>query len=218
MEAFLTPVLVGAILTTIGGAIGWFVTYRNTLRLERSRRQEKVRDFQIALRAEIASELISLEVADLDEHLAAIASRYDEDPSYSVLVSQLSANLIFEAIVEEIHILPSAVIGPVVHYARFRQTTVLFASDLRDEKFAKPSPQRQLSMYRDYLEMLNELHRLADAAARALDTAMAIAMLNNRAEVHPYARWATAAASAVAAAWTSVSPDAYIAHSGWFSN
>lgn len=172
MDAFLTPVLLGAILTSAAGALGWFVTFRNTQKLDVARRAERVQDFQIALRAEIASELMSLDVIDLDEHFAIVQQRYRDELGYSVLVSQLSANLIFDAIVKDIHILPAAVIGPVVHYARMRQTTILFAGDLRDERFRTLSTDRQLAMYADYLQTLKQLRDLAQEAAVALDRGM----------------------------------------------
>lgn len=149
---------------------GWWVTFRNNHRLEQLRRDEKVRDFQIALRAEIASELQNLDTADvLEAHLAKITERYETVKDYSVHVPHMAPNLVFDAILGEIHILPGAVIAPVVDYERRRQTVARFADELRDQRFRELPKDRQLAMYRDYLGARLKLRKLALAAAAALD-------------------------------------------------
>lgn len=130
-------------------------------------RWEKVHDFRIALHAEITSELLNLEAFNLDEHLEEIRSRYESE-DYSVSVPHLAQNVIFDAIVGQIHILPAKVIRPVVEYERLRAAVDSFAVDLRDESFRQLSRARQLEMYEGYIDMRRRLRELATQAATAL--------------------------------------------------
>jgi hypothetical protein len=173
VELWLGPVLVAAVVSGLVNVLGWVVTYRSTRKLDAIRRQEKVQDFQIALRAEIASDLLNLEVIDRTAYLTKIRSRYASDATYSVVVPHMATNPVFDSVVKEIHILPAAVIEPVVHYARLRQTVEHFVLDLRAPGFSKLAADRQLAMYADYLDMLDRLEALAqnanDAITRSLN-------------------------------------------------
>jgi hypothetical protein len=174
MEVWIGPAIVAALVSAIVSAIGWFVTFRATLRLEQLRRDEKVHDFQVALRAEIDSDVLTLLVVDRATFLEEISQRYAVDPSYSVLVPQLSSNVVFDAIVKDIPVLPGAVIAPVIHYARLRQTIGQFVEDLRSPSFPTLAGERQLVMYSDYLDMLGRLEALARNALASLDASLNI--------------------------------------------
>ncbi|MDP3898839.1 MAG: hypothetical protein Q8Q62_19380, partial [Mesorhizobium sp.] len=67
-------------------------------------------------------------------------------------------------------ILPESVIGPVVNYARQRQTVETFAEDMRSPGFKELPKTRQLEMYRDYLGMWAVWRDLAAKAEKALET------------------------------------------------
>ena len=168
MELWLGPVLVAAMVSGLVNILGWFVTFRSTRRLDAVRREEKVHDFQVALRAEIASDLLNMEVIDRPAYLAEIEGRYASDATYSVVVPHMATNPVFDSVVKEIHILPGAVIEPVVHYARLRQTVEHFVLDLRGPEFSKLSADRQLAMYADYLDMLDRLEALAQNASSSI--------------------------------------------------
>ena len=114
MGGWVGPTIVAAVIAGLVNVLGWIVTSRETLANERRRRNEKVRDFQIALRAEIRSELANLKAYDLDRYNAEIKRRYDVDPTYSVVIPHPARHVIFEAISGEIQILPENVIDPVV--------------------------------------------------------------------------------------------------------
>jgi hypothetical protein len=174
MDAWIGPAIVAALVSAIVSAIGWFVTFRATVRLEQLRRDEKVHDFQVALRAEIDSDALTLVVVDRAVFLEEISERYRSDLTYSVLVPQLSDNVVFDAIVKDIPILPAAVIAPVIHYARLRQTISQFVGDLRSPTFPTLAAERQLVMYSDYLDMLGRLEELARNALAALDASLNI--------------------------------------------
>ncbi len=174
VNAWIGPAILAALIAALVNVAGWFVAFRNDHRLRRMQRAEKVRDFQIALRAEVASELQLLDAAGpLEEHLATITERYEREPGYSVHVPHMAPSLVFDAILKEIHVLPGSVIGPAVDYERRRRTVEQFATSLRGEAFSSLSAERQLEMYADYLGARLKLRRLARAAAEALDRGLA---------------------------------------------
>ncbi len=174
MDPWIGPAIVAAIVSGVVSAAGWFVTSWQQLRLERQRRGEKVHDFQVALRAEIATDLITMEVVDRAAFFEEIKSRYVGDPSYSVVVPHQSANVVFDVVVKEIHILPGEVVSQVVMYARLRQIVGRFIDDMRSESFKALPAERQLAMYHDYLETLDRLEALAQQALAAVDRSLAV--------------------------------------------
>ena len=74
MNEWIGPAIIAAIVSGIVSAAGWFVNSWQERRLEKGRREEKVHDYQVALRAEIAGDLLNLRVADRAEFLAAVAA------------------------------------------------------------------------------------------------------------------------------------------------
>ena len=170
MNSWLGPVIIATIISSIVTAFGWLVNYRTSLGIEKERRKEKVRDFQIALRAEIRSELHHLNEVDFAANLARIEARYGESKDYSVLVTSLVRHVVFDTLVTEIYLLPEAVIDPVILYSRQRQIVDQLASDMRLESFRHTSQAHQLEMYRNYLDLMLHMRRLAQEALTALET------------------------------------------------
>ena len=169
MELWVGPVIIAAAVSAVVSVAGWFVTFRQSMRIEQLRRDEKVHDFQVALRAEIASDLLNLAVVDRAAHLDEVKALYAAEPTFSIVVPHLASNTIFASIVREIHILPGEVIGPVVDYARLREVIERFVLDMRAERFPQLSRERQLAMYSDYLKMFDRLEILAENAVAAID-------------------------------------------------
>jgi hypothetical protein len=172
MNTWLGPALIAAVISSLVTAVGWLVNYRTSLGLEKERRLEKVRDFQIALRAEIRSELHHLREVDFAANFAKIEARYGESKDYSVLVTSLVQHVVFDTLVKEIYLLPEAVIDPLILYARQRQIVDQFASDMRLDTFRNAPKAQQLEMYRKYLDLMSHMLRLAQAAVAALDFAL----------------------------------------------
>ena len=172
MNTWIGPAIVAAVISSLVTAVGWLVNYRTSLGLEKERRQEKVRDFQIALRAEIRSELHQLNTESLTDELKVIEGRYAKSKTYSVFVPSLARHVVFESLIREIHLLPESVIDPVILYSRQRQMIDQFASDLRSERFLKLSQARQLEMYRDYVSFMIHLKKLATEATGAIDRSL----------------------------------------------
>lgn len=174
MDPWIGPAIIAAVVSGVVSAAGWFVTSWQQLRLERQRRHEKVRDFQVALRAEIETDLLNMVVVDRTTLLAEVEGYYAQDPTFSIVVPFMSRNVVFDVIVKEIHVLPGVIIGRVVLYARLRQTIENFIGDLRSDRFRELPPKRQLTMYGDYLQMLERLEALAQQAIAALDRSLAL--------------------------------------------
>lgn len=173
MQAWVTPAFVAAIISLLITAVGWQVSYRNALGIEKERRREKVRDFQIALRAEIRSELHHLQEVNFDANLKIIQERYAASKTYSVFVPNLGRHAVFESLVKDIPVLPETVIDPLILYTRQRQILDNFATDMRSERFSKIAQDRQLEMYHDYINATEYLRLLATKAVAAIDAAMA---------------------------------------------
>lgn len=170
MELWVGPAIIAALVSALISAAGWFVTSWQAQRSEARRRGEKVHDFQVALRAEIASDLLSLEAGDRSEMLESVASALANDAGYQPFVPRLAGNIVFEQVVKEIHVLPGDLIGAVIAYERLRQSIEHFVDDIRDA--AELSPQRKLLMMGDYFDMLDRLEALARNAVSALDASL----------------------------------------------
>ncbi len=166
IQAWVGPAIVAAFISGLVSLIVVQLNFRQERRIEQLRREEKVRDFQIALQAAITSDLLNLKVANRVEFLAHVTAAYKADPGYSPIVPRLASNFIFGTVLEEIHILPGEVIAPVVHYARLRQTLERFVDDIRADSFKQLKAERQLLMYTDYLAMSDRLQELANMRAR----------------------------------------------------
>lgn len=169
MEGWVGPAIIAAVISGVVSLLVVQLNFRQERRADRQRREEKIRDFQIALQAEIRSELANLERFDLKALLADVEGRYASDKDYSVSVPRIARHVVFEAVAKEIHILPEAVIGHVIFYARQRQVVEQLADDMREPSFKALSQERQLAMYRDYLAMWEVWRDLASKAEKALE-------------------------------------------------
>lgn len=171
-NAWIGPVIIAALVSGLINVIGWFVTHSNERKRDGERRAEKIRDFMIALRGEIRSELKNLQAYDLEENLRLIERNYSRLRTYSVTVPKLPPHVIFNAIAQEIHILPESVIDPVVIYARQRQSIEMLVEDMRDVNFRKMPKAAQISMYKDYLTMWKAWETMAGDAVDAINSAL----------------------------------------------
>lgn len=170
MDLWIGPAIIAALVSALISAAGWFVTSWQAQRSEARRRDEKVRDFQVALRAEIGSDLLGLQVGNRRDMLGAVAAALEADDSYQPFVPRMAQNLVFDQVVKELHILPGEVIGSVIAYQRLRQSIGHFIEDIRQAK--ELPPQRKLLMISDYIDMLDRLEILAINAVAALERSL----------------------------------------------
>jgi hypothetical protein len=162
------PAIVAAVISGLVSLVVVQLNFRQSRKAERLRREEKIRDFQIALRAEIRSELRNLSGYDMHAVLEEVRRLYREEPDYSGSVPRLPKHPVFEALVYEIHILPEEVIEPGVLYARQRQAIESLVEDMRDPSFKKLAASRQLAVYEDYIRMWETWRDFAAQAEAAL--------------------------------------------------
>ena len=172
MNTWLGPALIAAVISSLVTAVGWLVNYRTSLGLEKERRLEKVRDFQIALRAEIRSELHHLNEENLSAYLKAVEDKYAQSKAYSAFTPRLARHAVYESLIGQIHILPESVIDPIILYARQRELLDQFAADMRSERFERLGQDRQLEMCRDYIAASRYLRQLAQDALSSVDASL----------------------------------------------
>ena len=173
MELWIGPAIVAALVSAFVSAAGWFVSSWQAQRLDERRRAEKVHDYQVALRAEIASDLLGLQVGDRGEMLAGVASAMAQN-GYKPFVPHLAKNLVFEQVVREIHILPGNVIAAIISYSGLRQSVEYFVTDIRGATNENVPSERVLLMMSDYFDMLDRLEALAANAVSALDASLKV--------------------------------------------
>ena len=166
------PALVGL----LGVVLGVVLSNSATRFLDTMRRRERVRDVQTALREEIRSDLNRLSIIDPAEHLDVVVERIGGSEltpdSYTPFVPRESDSIVFDAIVSEIHLLPTETVDAVVLYFKQMKTIAQFVEDLRGDRFRTLEVDRKIAMYQDYFEMLTYSAQLAEEAINALNTAL----------------------------------------------
>lgn len=167
---------IGSVIVAIGSllgiALGWIVTQRQQVRREAASRGERIRDVQTALRAEIRSYRRWLESFDIEVETGTTVLRMENDPSFTPFIPREVETLVFNALVGEIHILPSEVIDPIVLYYRQVHALAKFAEDLRGERFEKLEVARKVEMYKDYVSLGVYALDLADETIATLSQAL----------------------------------------------
>ena len=183
MNAWVGPAIIAAVISSAIGVIGLYVNAWLTIRLERIRRLEKVRDVLIALRAEIRADINNLKFYDLDANLESVRLQYRENGQYVVRPS-LAPGLILEDLLRrEVQILPGSVIDPVVLYLRQKAVIDRCAEDMRGSDFRDRDRQTQLRMYEDYIMLKKVELQFARDARDALEVELdSFARLNIRVE------------------------------------
>ena len=99
----------------------------------------------------------------------------NEIADYSVLVPTPADHAIYQKLVADIHLLPEAVIDPIVLYYRQRDTIEKLVENMRGPEFRDRDAVQQLEMYRDYLLLRQHLKKLAEVSIEAVDCAPSIA-------------------------------------------
>jgi hypothetical protein len=184
-ELWIGPAIVAAVIAGLINVAGWFVTFRHARRLERERRAEKVTDTQTAILAEIRSDLQNLKDINVADEIAAVAERLATSATgepYTPFVPRSSGSPIFSAMVDDVAILPTPVIDPIVLYYKQRETISHFTEDLRADSFKALPADRKLLMMQDYLRLQAYAAQLAWEAVGALEGSLGLKpSINNKA-------------------------------------
>jgi hypothetical protein len=162
-----------AVVGVFGALIGILISNGLALLLDIRRRREKVKDVQTSLRAEMRTHWRRLEPLEMDARAALILARMkDTSRPFTPFIPREEPTPIFDAVVREIHLLPTSVIDPVVLFYSKHVALLNFVDDLRGGPFAELERDRQVQMYEDYITMQKQARDLAEEAIGAIDAAL----------------------------------------------
>lgn len=172
-----TRVQQGAIAAAVVAA-GWLVTFGFREVSVWIERKERSRDILVAISAEIYdySEAISLDdasawVAKVTEDVRQGGD--SEEDAFYPFISKISEPVIFNKLVEQVHLLPEESIDTTIQFYSMLSDLRLFVEDLRSEDFCKISAERRLIGYVDLIDMRMTTVDIAKEALRVLDAARA---------------------------------------------
>lgn len=167
MDERIIAALIGAAVV----AIGWLINQRRELSGARRRRRERMIDIQTALRAEIKALVEAPQNRDLAGSLERGLARFDaETPEapYLPFIPHEKHDTVFQAMVGDIPVLPTATVEPVILYYNQQVAIGMMAQDLRSETFTTLDRERRRSMLKRYMEMKMEAMRMGRIAIDAL--------------------------------------------------
>jgi hypothetical protein len=171
LNAIIDTALIAAVVSAAVTALGWFASHWSERRLEAGRRQEKIIDVQWALLAEIESNLLRYAEIDLDEHAdqmerSIMAGR--GTAGFTPFVPRDAPEIIFEAFIPDIHILPTETIRDVVSYYKQEYKLRELIEDLRNERYVKLARDRKALFYSDYVWQIKTVLSKGEKARTAL--------------------------------------------------
>ena len=188
MANLLDAALIAAVVSAAVTALGWFATHWSERRLESKRRIEKIIDVQWALLAEIESNLQRYAETDLEEHEAAMLGRIrarSGQGGFTPFVPGEAAEIVFEAVIPDVHILPTETIRDVVAYYKQEYKLKELVEDLRSERYALLDKDRKAQLYSHYVWQIKTVvfwgERARASLARQLGPEAEHSPFNNRA-------------------------------------
>jgi len=150
----LDTVVIAAIVSAAVTALGWIASHWSETRLEAKRRDEKIVDVQTALLAEIESNLTRYEEIDLDDHVAEMTRRIlrkGQKRPFTPFVPRDAPEIVFEAMLPDVHILPTETIDDVVAYYKQEYKLRELVEDLRSSRYQELEQARKARLYEHYV-------------------------------------------------------------------
>ncbi len=172
LSTWVGPAIVATLIASLVQVIGWWIEHRHERVRQIASRREKIVDVQTAIRAEIRSHrhrLLQFQQID-----ASSVPEGAVDEFLPVVPGEVRP-FVLEAILREIHILPTDVIDPVIVYYRQVEALIKLVEDLRSERFRQISGERRVAMYKDYLAMGVYAAELASDAIAAINQDLGLA-------------------------------------------
>lgn len=158
MTAWIGPAIVAAFISATITGLGWFVARRHELLRILALRQERVKDVQTAVLADIRAYLHRLEAFDLQDYAAAMIARMEaaerDGSTFTPFIPAEVPSFIFEALVKDIQLLPTHIIDPVVLYYTQLKAVASIAEGMRSERFERLEISRHVAIYSDYVGLL----------------------------------------------------------------
>lgn len=188
MGGLLDTALIAAIVSAAVTALGWFASHWSEQRLETQRRIEKIVDVQTALLAEIESNLTRYEEIDLDKHTADMVARITRKSggkAFTPFVPRYATEIVFEAMLADIHILPTETIDDVVAYYKQEYKLRELVEDLRSDRYNELEQDRKARIYEDYVWQIKTVLITGQGARSALRNSLGIPLNNPEAVPSP---------------------------------
>lgn len=166
--------IVAAVLATLTAFVGWYFTGLKERRLDRRQRedaatelkrlrQERIDDIVRAIHAEIVAGIVQSERQLTDDEI-----QYTINDS-SPFATPDESDFVFASIRDELSILPSAVIHPVVCYYRALFQSNLMVRDLRSDDFKSQSPAEKQAYMAGFLSVMEMLRDRGHQALKKLE-------------------------------------------------
>ena len=182
MPGLLDTAIIAAIVSAAVTALGWYASHWSEQRLETKRRIERIVDVQTALLAEIESNLTRYEEIDLDQHTTDMVRRITQKgrgTSFTPFVPRYATEIIFEAMLADIHILPTETIDDVVAYYKQEYKLRELVEDLRSSRYQELEQDRKARIYEDYVWQIKTVLITGEEARNALRGSLGVP-LNSR--------------------------------------
>jgi hypothetical protein len=181
---------VGVLITGLIAIGTWLGNQVVTRRASRRLREERRRDVQTALLAEIEAILMQRSaIGDYDELAKTLERRFQQaresSDNYTPYVTPETGALVFEALKDDISILEEKDIRPVVRFYRQIQVIEDFAGELKTDRFYALDLDRKERMTLHYVRMLGTALAMAQEALEVLAESLGVPpttvqSLNNR--------------------------------------
>ncbi|MDT1061125.1 hypothetical protein RM190_04585 [Paracoccus sp. CPCC 101403] len=153
LDGYLSPPAQQALIAGLFLSAGWWVVALQNRRRDAKLRAERVDDMQRALVAEVRAHVVALERQVQDDSLDGILAQI-QDGDARLVIAHGGNDRIFRAVLAEIHVLPGAVIDPVVIYYRLVAVMDAMADSIR--RLARNHPDRASEMMVDYFLLTQE--------------------------------------------------------------
>ncbi|MBV7408932.1 MULTISPECIES: hypothetical protein [Roseobacteraceae] len=168
--AAVDPRIWQAVIAGLFVAVGWIVNGRQNRRAAARLRHEQREDVQRALVAEIKHYLEVLESEDFDAVWEAMQPRIAA--GYVPFLPTEYNDMVFQSVLENIHILPKSIIDPVVKYYSQLNAIEVQIADSRLKPFVEgtdtASRKRREIAYFEYLQMKQRARTYAVEALRQM--------------------------------------------------
>lgn len=188
MPGLLDTAVIAAVVSAAVTALGWFASHWSEQRLDTQRRIEKIVDVQTALLAEIESNLTRYEEIDLDLHTSQMVRRIMQKTrgrNFTPFVPRYATEIVFEAMLADIHILPTETIDDVVAYYKQEYKLRELVEDLRSDRYNELEQDRKARIYEDYVWQIKTVLVTGEGARNALRGSLGIPLNNPEAGPSP---------------------------------
>jgi hypothetical protein len=162
--------LFGAVITGSVVALGWVFTYALQEYRRADERAQAVDDLLDALRAEIVDYLTDEARGKLDRSMPDTLARITGEPGFVPFVPSGRGAVVFDALKDRLHLMPSAATDPVVQFYVQLQDIHVMSKDLQSEPFRNLPADRMAAAYREFMELRTDADALAKRALAAILT------------------------------------------------